>query len=111
MHDPLDGHGTPRGAIENKMVGKTSTHGQRANALKLWRAKSSGLTDFRRLRQQTGSGIEGLQESLGHIDRGVVQIPSVLVREVSFRAAREGDGVLHFVACAFLRIRFNVALV
>ena len=111
MHDPLNAHGTPRGAIENKMVGKASADGQGANALKLGRAKSSGLANFRKLRQQSGPGIEGLQKSLGHIDRGVVQIPPILVREVGFRAAREGDGVLHFVARAFLRIRSSVALV
>ena len=111
MHDPLDAHGTARGAVESKMVGETSADGQGANALKLWRVKSSGLTDFRKLRQQTGSGIEGLQESLGHNDRGVVQIPPVLVREIGFGAAREGDSVLHFVARAFLRIRSNVVLV
>ena len=60
MHDPLDAHGTPRGAIENKMVGKASADGQGANALKLGRAESSGLADFRKLRQQVGSGVKGL---------------------------------------------------
>jgi len=110
MHDPLNAYGTARGAVENKMIGKASPHGQRANTLKLRRAEPSGLANLRELRQPIGSGIEGLQESLAHINRGVVQIPPILVREVGFGAAREGDGVLHFVARAFLRIRSSVAL-
>ena len=111
VHDPLDAHGTARGAIENKMIGKASADGQRANALQLRGAKSSGLPNLRKLRQPIHSGIESLQESFGHNDRGVVQIPPILVREVGFRATGEGDRVLHFVARAFLRIRSSVVLV
>ena len=111
MHDPLDAHGTARGAIENKMISKAPADGQGANTLKLRRAEPSDMANLRKLRQQIGSGVVGLQEALGHINRGVVQVPTILVREVGFRAAREGDGVLHFVARAFLRIRSSVVLV
>lgn len=110
VHDPFDAHGLAVGAVKDQMICEAPADGKRPHTLKLGRTKSPRLTNLGKLSQQLRSPVERFQKALGHVSRGVIEMPTVLIREVGFSAARKGNGMFHFAARAFLRMRSSVAL-
>ncbi len=107
VHDSFNAHALAVGAVKNQMISESSAHGERPHTLKLGRTKPPRLTNLRKFNQQPCFRV---QKTLGHFNRRVVEIPPILIGDVGFGPARQGNGMLHFAARAFLRMRSSVAL-
>ncbi len=93
VHDALNGQFAWCGSIENQMDAEAAANRERADAPQLWRAEPPKTTKLWLLSEPRHRAIKRLQETFRHFTASIIEIPSVLVREIYLSAS--GDAHAH----------------